>query len=56
MNRQRSPLHRESYLRRVLRRPLGLPLFEGFWVILFLLGFVIAFALPAVQWLRELLG
>ena len=39
---------------RLLRTPLGLPLFEAFIVLLVGTGVTVAFFFPLIQWLRQM--
>lgn len=48
------PLHR--LLHRLIRHPLGLPLFEIFIVGLILLTLLISILLPLISWIRSLLS
>jgi hypothetical protein len=44
-----------SLFRRLIRRPLGLPLFEMLTVGLILVGLLVALILPFIHWVRTLI-
>ncbi len=44
-----------SLFRRLIRRRLGLPLFETFTVGLILIGLLVALLLPLIHWIRTMM-
>lgn len=54
LSRSELPMPSRRLFRRLIRRPLGLPIFEVFFVGLILLGLLMSLLLPVINWIRNL--